>query len=480
MYGGLDSQLFLGNREWYILDEGRELNKPVIMKQKKEDDQKNRTNRRPSEIQDNLIDSENVVGLMGDDEDIQQAQYNVMSMIDERLDEYNGDIKEKLNTSINNRLTEIENLMGRIKEDRDNNFEEINELRRISDLQTGIMSNMGMIIDDSHNESQLGLQQDLTRLDRLVFSQYQRDRNDLELSSPTIPLASSPGEGPHYYGKIPGKSYYHTQKIEDLKDETGNIDEKKRNYYKYTKFPYFLNIDLTKFTDPEDGSYDKFECKPLDDNDDDNFICEIQHPKSDNDEYLSCNSSDPKKPTNLQPFLSNKTMSGKCDLEWDPDTKTYICENWNPFSSDYALTDSLNPTPMIDSDYRRCIPNLMFGDYGYYGPERYFHKFLVVLFSAIVLYSKIESSNEGNDRIAFFLTIVISFVISHYIFYTNIFGLTETSLYDKINVAFKYDSPPNPDTDNTERHVYWWCSLFIIVPITSIITFLIVKLLNKF
>ena len=37
MYGGLDSQLFLGNREWYILDEGRELNKPVIMKQKKED-----------------------------------------------------------------------------------------------------------------------------------------------------------------------------------------------------------------------------------------------------------------------------------------------------------------------------------------------------------------------------------------------------------------------------------------------------------
>jgi len=486
MYGGLDSQLFLGNREWYILDEGRELNKPVIMKQKKEDDQKNRTNRtnrRPSDIQDNLIDSDNVVGLMGDDEDIQQAQYNVMSMIDERLDEYNSDIKEKLNTSINNRLTEIENLMGRLKEDRDNNFEEINELRRISELQTGIMSNMGMIIDD---ESQPGLQQDLNRLDGLVFSQYQRDSGDLNLSSPTIPSVSSPGESPVFYGKKPGKTYYQTRKENDPKDLF--------KYKKYTEFPYFLNIDPKNFKDPEDGSYDKFEC-----NKGDNSICGVQHPGATSPSVLTClpsKKTDEKgdfyQNTNPQkPFTSNDKNIGKCDLEWDPSTNTYLCENW--FSQNYSLTDSLNPTPMIDNDYRECIPNLIFegkggkDGYGYgdYHAEKNLHFGLVIFIEILILIILIIKTDvfEYNDIFPFVATIVVSGLISYFIFYSKsgeeiydyLFstGINGTSVYDKINVAFNVDNPPNPKNDNRERHAYWGCSIGLFVFITGIMTYII-------
>ena len=152
---------------------------------------------------------------------------------------------------------------------------------------------------------------------------------------------------------------------------------------------------------------------------------------------------------------------------------------------------------MIDSDYRECIPNLIFDGYGDYGIEKIFHISLVVILSSIVLSLRIKSSDEINNKIAFGMTIFISFLISYFIFYTNWWGKyisidilkwifdddpsslydywhNGTSFYDHINVAFNYDSPPNPDTDNTERHTYYWfISLLIIVPITSFITFLI-------
>ena len=33
MYGGFDSQIFLGNRDFYILDNGQDLNKPLIIRE---------------------------------------------------------------------------------------------------------------------------------------------------------------------------------------------------------------------------------------------------------------------------------------------------------------------------------------------------------------------------------------------------------------------------------------------------------------
>ena len=465
MYGGLDSQLFLGNRDLYILDNGQDLNKPLILRQNNRDE--TRTRRSPSKTEDNVIDSENVVGLMGDDEDIQQAQYNVMSMIDQRLDQFNSDIREQLDRSINNRLTEIENLTRQLKDDRDSNFQEIDELRRISELQTGIMGNMGMLLDE-HD----GLQTDLTRLDDLVFTQYERDRNDLNLSSPYVQSISSPGssgESHEYYGKIAGKTYYQTY---------NKNDNDKFVYEKYTKFPYFLKIDKDNFKDPEDGSYDKFECNAKDNSnsDDDNFICKIQNPKSVDYDHLEClpskgygSENPPLNNTEKQhPFKSHKNHKGKCDLEWDPSQNHYICNKW---SGDYALTDSLNPTPMIDSDYRKCIPNLIFGDYGHYDGEKLFHMFIILFIIAIILILTIKYYDESKDIMAYFATMSIIAAFLHFFFYTNIGGLFETSLYDNMNVAFEYDNPPHPNIDNAKRRSLYLGSVLVFISVLYVIIY---------
>jgi len=376
MYGGLDSQLFLGNREWYILDEGRELNKPVIMKQKKEDDQKNRTNRRPSEIQDNLIDSENVVGLMGDDEDIQQAQYNVMSMIDERLDEYNGDIKEKLNTSINNRLTEIENMLKEINTERYTTFDEVNELRRITEQQIGIMSNVGILIDDD------GLQNDIHDLNDLVFDQYSNLRESVR-SNLNVVSPPSPIERDEHYGKIRGETYYST---------TNNI------YDKYTEFPYYLNIDSEWF---KNKSAEKLKCESNEDG-----YCKTQP------DNLYCNGS----PENPIKAFKRNDKEDSCTLSYDPQKKIYKC-------GDLEFQDSLYPLASVLDDFRECVEPIIYS----YTVDKIIS--LIVIIILYIILFKIQFMNDGEEfhLKSFGLSLVISFI---YIAILFEYPVSKAPIYD--------------------------------------------------
>lgn len=99
-----NNQVMFGRREWAILaDNNKPLpvspdNKPLVDKPLIIED------RKPSEVDQEYTEDQNVIGYMGDDEDIEQAKYDVMSMIndkigglDNRLDRMNKEILSIVN-----------------------------------------------------------------------------------------------------------------------------------------------------------------------------------------------------------------------------------------------------------------------------------------------------------------------------------------------------------------------------------------------
>jgi hypothetical protein len=82
-----NNQVMFGHREWSILADNNTpvpvgpnnqplVDKPLI-KEKRE--------REPSEVDKNVEEDSGIVGYMGDDEDIEQAKYNVMSLISDKI-----------------------------------------------------------------------------------------------------------------------------------------------------------------------------------------------------------------------------------------------------------------------------------------------------------------------------------------------------------------------------------------------------------
>ena len=81
-----NNQVMFGRREWSILaDNNKPLpvgpdnqpltDKPLVVEKE----------RQPSETDQEYNEGENIVGYMGDDEDIEQAKYDVMSMIGDKI-----------------------------------------------------------------------------------------------------------------------------------------------------------------------------------------------------------------------------------------------------------------------------------------------------------------------------------------------------------------------------------------------------------
>lgn len=364
MYGGFDSQIFLGNRDFYILDNGQDLNKPLIMR---ENNTQNNLRRNPSETENDLIDSENVVGLMGDDEDIQQAQYNVMSLIDERLDQLNGDIKNKLEMSVNNRITEIQNMMSILEENRISTFNEINDLRMITERQTEIMSNIGILVDDE------GLQEDMQDLDNLVFSQYENMGEGVRspLNVPSSP--SPPEQRDEHYGKKEGKTYYSTDP---------------KIYDKYNQFPYYLSMKNEWY---KNKKISELECKGDD-------YCTIQP------EDLKCNAQTEKKfneKDGKNRAFKKNIKRDSCVLEYNPDDEVYKC-------GDLQYKDSLYPLATVEDDFRECMPEIFISYNG--------DKIISLIFFTIILYLiffvlQLDISDEEFHKGRFFFAIFISIIL---------------------------------------------------------------------
>lgn len=85
MVQSLNNQVMLGKREWLILSDN---NKPKPVEedgQPLSDKPLKKELREPSQVDEESENDENVIGFMGDDEDIQQAQYNVMSLIENKI-----------------------------------------------------------------------------------------------------------------------------------------------------------------------------------------------------------------------------------------------------------------------------------------------------------------------------------------------------------------------------------------------------------
>jgi len=89
-----NNQVMLGKREWAILTENNKpypvthdnrplTDEPLLIKEE----------RRPSAVDFDYNEGENIIGHMGEDEDIEQAQYNIMSQINKTV----GGLNDRLN-----------------------------------------------------------------------------------------------------------------------------------------------------------------------------------------------------------------------------------------------------------------------------------------------------------------------------------------------------------------------------------------------
>ena len=111
-----NNQVMFGHREWSILaDNNTPLpvgpdNKPLIDKPLIKETDK----REPSEVDKNIEEDSGIVGYMGDDEDIEQAKYDVMSLITDKIG--------GLDTQLERMNQELALLIGKNKDN-------INELR---------------------------------------------------------------------------------------------------------------------------------------------------------------------------------------------------------------------------------------------------------------------------------------------------------------------------------------------------------------
>ena len=129
-----NNQVMLGRREWAILANNNTPipvgpdNKPLVDKPLQVEGK-----RRPSEVDQDYKDDENVVGYMGDDEDIEQAKYDVMSLISDKIGH------------LDNRIERISNdITGLIQA----NHDDIDELRGEINTELCVPFLMLPIMDD--------------------------------------------------------------------------------------------------------------------------------------------------------------------------------------------------------------------------------------------------------------------------------------------------------------------------------------------
>ena len=116
-----NNQVMFGHREWSILAENNTplpvgpdnqplVDKPLIRELKRE----------PSKVEENVEEDSGIVGYMGDDEDIEQAKYNVMSLISDKiggLDTRLERINQELSVLINSNERDITELRGEFESD---------------------------------------------------------------------------------------------------------------------------------------------------------------------------------------------------------------------------------------------------------------------------------------------------------------------------------------------------------------------------
>jgi hypothetical protein len=117
-----NNQVMFGHREWSILAENNTplpvgpdnqplVDKPLIREQAK---------REPSKVEENVEEDSGIVGYMGDDEDIEQAKYNVMSLISDKiggLDTRLERINQELSVLINSNERDITELRSEFESD---------------------------------------------------------------------------------------------------------------------------------------------------------------------------------------------------------------------------------------------------------------------------------------------------------------------------------------------------------------------------
>jgi len=112
-----NNQVMFGHREWAILSNNNTplpvgpdnlplVDKPLVRKK-----------REPSKVDENVGDDSGIVGYMGDDEDIEQAKYNVMSLISDKiggLDTRLERINQELSVLINSNERDITELRDEV------------------------------------------------------------------------------------------------------------------------------------------------------------------------------------------------------------------------------------------------------------------------------------------------------------------------------------------------------------------------------
>jgi hypothetical protein len=339
MYGeGLESQTLFGNREWSILGEAygsRPFNNPVITTD----------NSKPNEIEskdsaktDIKLDGENVIGYMGDEEDLQQAQYNVMTLIDQKLDNLNLDLTNKIDRGFNNRVSEITNEVNSLSTMVRNNNNNISSLERINEKELQIISDIGYILDLDEIES------DLTQL-----------RSNIDNPSDPPPPRSqnsqtTPGQPP---GQPAGQPAGQTNQDEITIKEKGNTYYPKQSKYSnpyrdYEKYPYFLEFEKNSennkiLSDNNDTPISDKICERKDLNNDN--ACQIQ-PK------MKCKYKNEDGTINKPPsfkHIGDNEVNPDCELKYNPITKVYKC-------GDYEYQNLLYPHPVIEKeDSKACI-----------------------------------------------------------------------------------------------------------------------------
>ena len=116
MVQSFNNQVMFGHREWAILAENNKPmpvgldNKPMI------DKPLQKQLREPSEVEEEKPD-DSIVGYMGDDEDVQQAQYNVMTLVNDTVGGLNNHIErinKELQILIGRNTNEIKGLKGEL------------------------------------------------------------------------------------------------------------------------------------------------------------------------------------------------------------------------------------------------------------------------------------------------------------------------------------------------------------------------------
>jgi len=335
MYGGgLESQTLFGNREWSILGEAygtKPFNNPVSVQKKSI----NEETKKPAEA-DIKLDSENVIGYMGDEEDLQQAQYNVMTLIDQKLDNLNLDLTNKINRGFNNRVSEIREEVNSLSNMVTNNNNNILSLERINETELQIISDIGYILDLHEIEN------DLNQL----RSNINNPNNPPSPRSQTTPGQTTPGQ------TTPGQTTPgQTNQDEITIKEKGKTYYPKQNdysdpYKEYEKYPYFLEFEKNengkvKSSDNDESISDK-ECIRKSDSDN---TCQIQS-------KMECkykNEDGTKNQIPLFKHVGNEEIDPSCELRYNPITKVYKC-------GDYEYQNLLYPHPIIKKeDSKACI-----------------------------------------------------------------------------------------------------------------------------